>query len=61
MINNYIEIYKPFDIRQEKDLIKRNIDIKYLGHDSWRLSCINNESLFYLKKNYKYYKIRFKQ
>lgn len=61
MINNYIEIFKPFDISQEKDLIKRNIDIKYLGHDNWRLSCINKESLFYLKKNYKYYKLRFKQ
>lgn len=60
MINNYIEIYKPFNIRQEEELIKRNIDIKYLGHDNWRLSCADNEILFYLKNNYKYYKLRFK-
>lgn len=59
-MSKYIEIYSPFDIRHEKNIIEKNINIKYLGHNNWRLSCSDEKTFDYLKNNYKYYKLRIK-
>lgn len=56
----YIEIYRPYDIRYDKILNKDNVEIKYLGHDNWRLLASDDDTFDYLKTKYKYYKLRTK-